>query len=130
MEYLAKMQHIEVPNLHWYWIVLAIAVIYVLVSSLRLTVWSPLRKVPGPFLASISGLYRLSLVATGKAPSSYQRVHRDYGKIVRVGPNHVSVSDASVIPTIYGLGSKFLKVCNTRRDQYRSLGQINADLNY
>lgn len=98
-----------------YWMVLVLPVIYLFASYLRLTVWSPLRKVPGPFLAQVSGLYRLALVATGRAPSKYQQVHQDYGKIVRVGPNHVSVSDASVIPTIYGLGSKFLKVSKKQK---------------
>lgn len=98
-----------------YWVVLVLPVIYLFTSFLSLTVWSPLRKIPGPFLARVSGLYRLALVATGRAPSKYQQVHQDYGKIVRVGPNHVSVSDASAIPTIYGLGSKFLKVGKPNR---------------
>lgn len=69
-----------------------------------------LRSLPGPLLAKVSGLYRLSLVYDGHAPERYRDLHRKYGNIVRTGPNHVSISDASMIPTIYGIGSKFLKV--------------------
>ena len=69
-----------------------------------------LRSLPGPLLARVSGLYRLSLVFDGHAPERYRELHQKYGNIVRTGPNHVSISDASMIPTIYGIGSKFLKV--------------------
>jgi hypothetical protein len=69
-----------------------------------------LRQVPGPFIARFSGLFRLWLVYDGKAPSKYRKVHREYGPIVRVGPNHVSMSDPEVIPQIYGIGTDFPKV--------------------
>lgn len=79
-------------------------------DCIRLLLWSPLRKLPGPFLARFSGLYRLSMVYRGKAPEGYRALHNHYGKIVRAGPSHVSISDPSVIPIVYGLGSKYLKV--------------------
>ena len=69
-----------------------------------------LRALPGPLLARFSGLYRLSLVCRGDAPQNYRNVHEKYGVIVRVGANHVSVSDPSMIPVIYGIGTKFHKV--------------------
>lgn len=82
-----------------------------------------LRNVPGPFWAKVSGLYRLSMVKGGRAPAEYRELHQKYGPVVRVGPNHVAVSDPSAIPIIYGLGSKFLKVhitaslsCHSVRD--------------
>ncbi|PVH70745.1 cytochrome P450 [Cadophora sp. DSE1049] len=49
------------------------------------------------------------MVVKGDSPANYLKIHQKYGKIVRVGPNHVSVSDPSMIPVIYGIGSKFLK---------------------
>ncbi|KAL2065505.1 hypothetical protein VTL71DRAFT_3175 [Oculimacula yallundae] len=70
---------------------------------------TPLRKIPGPFLARFTGLYRLSMVSKGDAPLNYRAIHRKYGPIVRVGPNHVSISDPNMIPEIYGIGSKYLK---------------------
>ena len=36
-------------------------------------------------------------------------LHKKYGPLVRTGPNHVSFSDASLIPQIYGITSKFYK---------------------
>lgn len=37
------------------------------------------------------------------------RLHEQYGELVRIGPNHVSFSDASLIPQVYGIASKFYK---------------------
>ena len=68
-----------------------------------------LRQLPGPILARFSNLYRLWLVASGDAPAKYRQVHEEYGPIVRVGPNHVDISDSSMLPVIYGIGSKFTK---------------------
>ncbi|KAI1502343.1 cytochrome P450 [Biscogniauxia marginata] len=68
-----------------------------------------LRIIPGPFIATLTGLYRLWLVVTGEAPQKYRDLHDKYGPIVRVGPNHVSVSDPTMIPIIYGISSKFTK---------------------
>ena len=69
-----------------------------------------LRNLPGPFLAKFSGLHRLFMVGGGNGPAGYRKLHQQYGPIVRVGPNHVAVSDPSAIPIVYGLGSKFTKV--------------------
>lgn len=90
-------------------LLVGLSLLYVL-NIARLALFNPLRKIPGPFLSRFSGLYRLSLVAGGRAPQNYRQVHEQYGSIVRVGANHVSISDPAEIPTIYGLGSKFLKV--------------------
>lgn len=91
-------------------LVLALLAILSILSYVRLLLWSPLRQIPGPLLTRLSGLYRLSMVYSGDAPKSYRGLHDRYGKIVRVGPNHVPISDPSVIPTIYGLGTNYLKV--------------------
>jgi hypothetical protein len=88
----------------------ALSVALYVVSSIRAILRPGLRRLPGPFLARFSGLYRLSMVAGGRAPGEYQKIHEKYGRIVRVGPNHVSISDPSMIPLVYGIGSKFLKV--------------------
>ncbi|GIZ40796.1 hypothetical protein CKM354_000412000 [Cercospora kikuchii] len=37
------------------------------------------------------------------------QLHKKYGKLVRIGPNHVMFSDAALIPPVYGIGSKFMK---------------------
>jgi hypothetical protein len=87
---------------------IALACVY-LVTSLQVAFTKGLRQVPGPLVARFSGLYRLSLVLRGQTPEEYRKVHQKYGPIVRVGPDHVSVSDPSTIPVIYGISSRFLK---------------------
>lgn len=84
--------------------------ILVLVSTIQTAFKSGLRNLPGPFLARFSGLYRLSMVYRGQSPVEYRRIHQKYGQIVRVGPNHVSISDPAAISQIYGIGSNYLKV--------------------
>ena len=73
-----------------------------------------LRDVPGPHLAKWSSLYRLKLVWSGAAHENYLQIHQDYGPIVRTAPNAVDISDPKVIPTIYGIASKYLKVGRPR----------------
>jgi hypothetical protein len=89
---------------------LAVLSLFWIAVRVRRLLRHDLRDLPGPFLAKFSGLYRLFMVGGGNAPAGYRKLHQQYGPIVRVGPNHVAVSDPSTIPVIYGLGSKFMKV--------------------
>jgi len=88
----------------------AVVVVLFIIEYVRLTVLSPLRRIPGPVVARFTGLYRITLVSSGNAPENYRKLHDRYGTILRTAPNHISIADASAIPIIYGLGSKFLKV--------------------
>ncbi|KIX08689.1 uncharacterized protein Z518_03346 [Rhinocladiella mackenziei CBS 650.93] len=88
---------------------IVLIVVFLLLSTLRVAFRADLRKVPGPVVARFSGLYRLSLVYSGKAPLEYRKVHGKYGPIIRVGPNHVSIADPAAVPQIYGIGSNYLK---------------------
>ena len=84
--------------------------LYWIVSTLRLAYRTDLSPLPGPGWARFTGLYRVYRLWSGKAPSVYLELHQKYGPIVRTGPNTVSIADPSTIPTIYGIGSNFLKV--------------------
>ena len=46
----------------------------------------------------------------GNAHTLYIDLQRRYGKIVRVGPKKVAISDPETIPIIYGISSKYNKV--------------------
>ena len=81
-----------------------------LVSSLWTIFKRGLRDLPGPLVTRFSGLYRLSLVYAGNGSFEYRQVHHKYRPIVRVDPNHVSISDAAAIPQIYRIISDYLKV--------------------
>jgi len=97
-------------NDHLCLFIIAALLFYVIASSFRAALRKGLNSIPGPLVAQFSGLYRLSMVYKGHGPQEYIKLHRKYGSIIRTGPNHVSIADASAIPTIYGIGSKFLKV--------------------
>ena len=81
-----------------------------IIHTLHIAYRRGIRRVPGPWQAKFSILYRLSLVTKGKAPEEYGKLHDKYGKIVRVGPNQVSINDPATIPQIYGISSHFGKV--------------------
>jgi hypothetical protein len=71
-------------------------------------------RIPGPALAAWTGLWRLIDVSKGDAHNTAIALHRKHGKLVRIGPRHVSVSDPAAIQTIYGLKSGFTKVRRNR----------------
>jgi hypothetical protein len=51
--------------------------------------FSPLAKVPGPFLASFTNLWWLCVVLKRQQHLDSIRLHEQYGPLVRLGPNHV-----------------------------------------
>jgi hypothetical protein len=71
---------------------------------------SDLRGVPGPWVAKFSPIWRVWFVRNGNAHEGYRSLHEKYGPMVRTAPNVIDISDPAVIPTIYGISSKFLKV--------------------
>ncbi|KAK1764032.1 cytochrome P450 [Phialemonium atrogriseum] len=69
-----------------------------------------LRSLPGPFIASVTNLWRLVDVARGNHHDTLINLHRKYqSKLVRIGPNAVSVADPEAVRIIYGLKSGFIK---------------------
>lgn len=68
-----------------------------------------LRRIPGPFLASILPLDRLTTAAKGIQHHVHPFYHRRYGSMVRIGPNHISLSNSDLIPRIYGITTDFWK---------------------
>jgi hypothetical protein len=68
-----------------------------------------LRDIPGPWLASFSYLDRLWSCIAGLQMEYHLKLHDIYGPLVRVGPKHVSFSQPSIIPQVYGIGTGFVK---------------------
>ncbi|KAK0727800.1 cytochrome P450, partial [Lasiosphaeria miniovina] len=86
--------------------------------------WEKQRHVPGPFLASITNLPRLGWAWSGKAHETYISLHDKYGKLVRIGPNCVSVGDPHEIQKIYGTGVNMGKSDYYRVLQPMSRGKV------
>ena len=86
------------------WIVVALIFYYAAVSSTRAL---KLRKVPGNWLYSITK-FRLAWDAWhARSIHAVNRLHQEYGPVVRIGPNEVSFNSLSALRTIYGPGNGF-----------------------
>ena len=68
-----------------------------------------LMPIPGPPLAKFSNLWLLYQSRLARRSFAVDAAHAQYGNLVRIQPNHVSVADDQHIPTIYGHGNGFLK---------------------
>ena len=69
-----------------------------------------LRHIPGPFSASFSNWWKLKAVWRKDMPMMNVKAHEKYGPLVRIGPNHVSVSDPEAMRSIYGTTNIYRKV--------------------
>ncbi|KAI5814526.1 cytochrome P450 [Pyronema omphalodes] len=84
--------------------IFTLAFIYFLSVIIYRLYFHPLRHVPGPKLAAITDLYGLSIyLANGRwEEAEYQKfLHRNYGPVVRYGPNTIICSAPSALPIIY-----------------------------
>jgi hypothetical protein len=80
-----------------------------LAYAIYLRFLSPLSSIPGPLLASLSRLWLLKHSWDGDMHRTMIKLHAKHGKLVRTGPDEVSVSDLTAIKKIYGAGTKFRK---------------------
>lgn len=69
-----------------------------------------LHKIPGPFIASISSIWKLNAVWWEDMPQRNNSLHEKLGPLVRIGPNHVSASSAEALQTIHRAKTGFTKV--------------------
>ncbi|KAL2273789.1 hypothetical protein FJTKL_04106 [Diaporthe vaccinii] len=71
--------------------------------------FSPLSRIPGPFWAKVSEI-RLLLGALGDdANRDFVSLHKKYGKVVRIGPKTLSVTDPAAFREIYKAGNRYIK---------------------
>ncbi|OCH88922.1 high nitrogen upregulated cytochrome P450 monooxygenase 2 [Obba rivulosa] len=68
----------------------------------RLSPLHPLARYPGPLLHKISALDFTRIALRGRPYAYIKRLHEKYGDIIRIGPNEVSIRDASAIPGMLG----------------------------
>ncbi|KAK1764513.1 cytochrome P450 [Phialemonium atrogriseum] len=72
--------------------------------------WSPLRQVPGPWLAAYTRLWKLYHTSRDNMELVNIDLHRRYGPIVRIAPHEVSIDDPEdSLRVIYGHGTRFTK---------------------
>jgi hypothetical protein len=87
----------------------ALAVYYIL-SLLYSIFFHPLRRVPGPFLARFSELWRNIRYFRGSWLDDVVSLHETYGPVVRIAPNEISLVDGEALKQLYGHGKSSQKV--------------------
>ncbi|KAL4953637.1 cytochrome P450 [Aspergillus filifer] len=61
----------------------------------------PLRRIPGPTLASVTSLYLAYHTYIGDEATIIASLHKKHGPILRIAPNDVSITDPAALDAIY-----------------------------
>ncbi|KAI1617383.1 cytochrome P450 [Exophiala viscosa] len=77
----------------------------------------PLRSVPGPFLAKITGVWVILLDLSGNRTNYIHKLHQRYGRVVRVAPNQLCFASPEALKDIYAANSRL-----TKAPVYQTLG--------
>ncbi|KAI9713247.1 MAG: hypothetical protein M1820_001234 [Bogoriella megaspora] len=83
----------------------ALAIFYVIYQRYL----HPLAGIPGPFWASLSRLWLVKHCRDGDMHRVMIALHERHGKLIRIGPNELSIADIDAIKTVYAAGTKFRK---------------------
>lgn len=83
---------------------------------------SPLAKIPGPKLAAITKYHILYKTWAEQRNRYVHELHAQYGPIVRLGPEEISISDPAYVKEIYG--ANFDK--SGFYGQFGNYGRLNA----
>nr|CDI52311.1 related to Cytochrome P450 [Melanopsichium pennsylvanicum 4] len=60
-------------------------------------------KFKGPLALTVSKLAWILTERAGKRPDKLDRLHDEYGDVVRIGPREISIRDPNALPAIYGV---------------------------
>ncbi|KAH8659369.1 cytochrome P450 [Tricladium varicosporioides] len=85
--------------------ILTLVAVYLVISYLR----SPLKSIPGPFVAKFTNLWRFFDTYGGRTELTQYILHERFGPFVRLGPNIISLSDPALLRTIYNARGDYLK---------------------
>ncbi|KAI0183044.1 cytochrome P450 [Xylaria flabelliformis] len=76
---------------------------------LRRLFFNPLAKIPGPWYTNWTNIVLKIKVLKGDGPIYVDELHKQYGPVVRVGPNDVDVTDLTAVKKIHRVKADFLK---------------------
>ncbi|KAG4419362.1 hypothetical protein IFR04_007510 [Cadophora malorum] len=87
---------------------------YLIALAIYRLYFSPLAKFPGPKLAALTSLYQFyyDVIQGGQFVWEIEKMHQEYGPIVRIRPDVLHMNDSEYIDPIYGAPGK-------RRDKYK-----------
>lgn len=118
----------ELPCKPWL-LFLVPGTILLLVSFYRIF-FHPLRRIPGPFAAKFTELWRTTKYAKGNWHQDILDLHRQYGPVVRVSPNEISIVDKIGLTEVFGHGKGTRKVqirqCHSSRPEHFELPEDSS----
>jgi hypothetical protein len=95
-----------------YLVIILLLIVYVVYTRY----FNGLGNIPGPFIATISNLWKINAAWKGGMPQRNVALHRKYGPLVRIGSNMISVDDPAAVNVIYGFQPIYLKVSDKEGD--------------
>src|SRR6266702_4331392 len=98
------------PLLLFAWLCVSWVVWYAIVVIHRLF-FHPIAKVPGPKLAAATLFYQTwyCFVGGSRFYIKIEKLHEQYGPVIRIGPDEVHLSDPDNYDKINRVGTKFSK---------------------
>ncbi|KAL4881373.1 cytochrome P450 [Aspergillus karnatakaensis] len=111
------------------WVQIPAGLAVLLLTKLLWDAWlSPLRVFDGPLPAKFTNIWRAWQAYDGYIDRKYVQLHRQYGSVVRVGPNALSISDPSMIRVIYSTRNPWKKSDSYRPNDVLLNGQRVSNL--
>lgn len=89
---------------------LAFFLISTIVRILYYAYATPLRDIPGPWLAKFTRLWLLKSINSREYQKINIELHQKYGPIVRLAPNEYSIDDPEAAQIIYRSRDQLVKV--------------------
>ncbi|MCJ1392220.1 hypothetical protein MMC18_005087 [Xylographa bjoerkii] len=99
---MTAIQSLQYPNLTTMIYLLLLPIAYFLVKAIYNLFFHPLSRFPGPTLGIISRVPYVRSLYQGDFHQAIKALHEQYGPIVRVSANELSITDAKAWQDIYG----------------------------
>ncbi|CAO1636368.1 unnamed protein product [Parajaminaea phylloscopi] len=107
---------VELSTHLWQWstssthnALVAIAILLLTLLSVETLRRPTLVQVPGPFLAKFTDLWLARQAMRGNRYEVVHKMHAKYGPMVRIAPNHVSITYPDALQQVYGHSTGTLK---------------------
>lgn len=98
-----------------------------IISRLYQAFFTPLAKVPGPFLAKFTRGWQIWRYYQGNWHKDIEWLHEKYGPVVRIAPNEVSFVDHGALRTLYSYSRAAPKVSTPNRPRHSEMPINNAN---
>ena len=113
-------------NIPLFLVTLAItSICYCLAVAVYRLFFSPLAKFPGPKLAAVTGWYEgyydifVNGGEGGQFARQIERLHQQYGPIVRITPSELHINDPTFLSEIYGHSTRSKPLDKSEKYRYR-----------